>query len=78
MEHTPEDETPIEPPPPLVGTVTKATAAGGVAGATGTALAAWIAFVIEKRYGVPVAVTAGVLGTGFATVTRWASKLIPS
>lgn len=70
------EEIPLDPP--LVGTVTKATAAGGITGAGGTAVAAWIAYEAQRRWGIPVAVTGAVLGSGYAFVTRWASKLIPS
>ena len=68
----------IQPPSRKNGrNVTKATAVGVGAGGTGTALAAWIAAEVERRYGVPAAITAGLLGTGFAFVARWAAKLLP-
>ena len=68
----------IRGPDPVVTNTTKATAAGVTAGATGTGLAAWLAVVAEARYGVPVAVTAGILGTGFGFIARWAAKLNPN
>jgi len=68
----------IRGPDPVVTNTTKATVVGFASGASGTGLAVWLATVVEARYGVPVTVTASVLGTGFAFVTRWAAKLIPN
>lgn len=56
---------------------TKATAVGISAGGGGAAAIAWLATEAEKRYGVPQAVGAMILGTVFGFVARWAAKLLP-
>jgi hypothetical protein len=59
------------------GNVAKATAVGVGTGGAGVAAIAWVSSEIERRYGVPTAVTAGLLGTLFGFVARWAAKLLP-
>lgn len=65
------------PAPTGISNTTKATAVGATAGGTGAAVIAWASAEIERRYGVPVFVSAAVLGSGFAFVARWAAKLLP-
>ena len=55
----------------------KATAVGAVSGVGGSVVIAWLSAEGERRYGVPLAVTASVLGTAFTFVARWAAKLLP-
>lgn len=57
--------------------VTKATAVGVGTGGAGVAVIGWVSAEVERRYGVPAAVTAGALGTLFGFVARWAAKLLP-
>jgi fucose permease len=56
---------------------TKATAVGVTAGGGGAAVITWLAAEAEKRYGVPAAAGAMILGTVFGFVARWAAKLLP-
>lgn len=65
------------PPAAGMSNVTKATAVGVGAGGTGAAVIAWLASEAERRYGIPVAVGAGVLGTLAGFLARWAAKLLP-
>jgi hypothetical protein len=62
---------------PKMSNITKATAVGVTAGGSGAALIGWLAAEGEKRYGIPAAVGAGVLGVSFGYVARWAAKLLP-
>lgn len=57
--------------------VRKATTAGAVAGGGGAAVIVYGSQVVEAKYGVPASVTAVVLGTAFAFLSRWAAKLQP-
>lgn len=66
----PLDKTPA-------GNVAKATAVGVGSGGVGVAAITWASAEIERRYGVPAVVTAGLLGTVFGFVARWAAKLLP-
>jgi hypothetical protein len=59
------------------GNVAKATAVGVGTGGAGVAAIGWISAEVERRYGVPAAITAGALGTLFGFVARWAAKLLP-
>lgn len=68
---------PIQPASPGMSNTTKATAVGAGAGGTGAIVIAWLSAEGERRYGIPFAVTAGVLGTGAAYLARWAAKLLP-
>lgn len=64
--------------PIRVSNTRKATTAGALGGAA----AAWLAFEVQRRYGVPVEVAGEILSivTGAITglIARWASKLEPS
>lgn len=64
-------------PPPLVSNTTKATTVGAASGVGGSVVIAWLSAEGERRYGIPLPVTAAVLGTAFAFVARWAAKLLP-
>jgi hypothetical protein len=55
----------------------KATVIGGASGVGGSVVVAWLSAEGERRYGVPLPVTAAVLGAAFAFVARWAAKLLP-
>lgn len=57
--------------------VNRATVVGGTAGAGGSVVITWLAMEGERRYGIPFAVSAAVLGGAVAFLTRWAAKLLP-
>lgn len=60
-----------------VGNVSRATMVGAGSGVAGSVVISWLSAEGEKRYGIPLAVTASVLGTAFTFVARWAAKLLP-
>lgn len=66
-----------DPIQPGMSNTTKATAVGIGAGGGGAAAIAWLAAEGERRYGIPVAVSAGMLGTLAGFLARWAAKLLP-
>lgn len=68
-----------DPIPPTAGmsNTNKATAVGVGAGGTGAAVIAWLAAEGERRYGIPIFVSAGALGTLAGFLARWAAKLLP-
>lgn len=57
--------------------ITRATTVGAAAGGSASALIVWGATVAEAKYGVPAPVAAGILGSVFAFLGRWAAKLNP-
>lgn len=54
-------------------TANKATAVGGGTGA----ITAYGALLASQKWGVPIEVSAAVVGTVFAFISRWAGKLLP-
>lgn len=64
-------------PAPMLGNVNKATVVGLTTGGGGAVVINWLATEAERRYAIPASVSAVILGSAFAFVTRWAAKLLP-